>query len=75
MPKKCRQTKARKRTMLAMQRIRQVRWLKKNKLIKPDMAHRMLVGPLKGVMKWIQEKKYLQVEEPLKPGEKILTQT
>lgn len=63
MPKRCRQTKARKRTALAMYRKKKVRSLLSQKLIKPDIAHRLIMGPLKGVMKWIADKKYIEIDE------------
>ena len=60
MPKRCRQTKARKRTFAALNRKRAVRKLLSLKLIKKDVAHSLLMGPLKGVMKWIKDKKYIE---------------
>lgn len=63
MPKKCNQTKARKRTMLAMQRINQLAWLKEKNFVKPSEASQMLMAPLKSVMNWIREKKYIKAEE------------
>lgn len=69
MPKRCRQTKARKRTALAAYRIKKTRQLYKLKLIDKQTAHHMIMGPLKRVMKWVADKGYIKKEEPAE-GEK-----